>query len=207
MPPGISRRLRWALQGPASNLYLCGVIALAAAVLLIVEAALFPAKATFILLAAPTAIAALIFIPVAARAEICASTTRSAASPAASVSQSVRRHAQRVRRAALLRGHRRRGRRLRLAGADDERHHARRHGRGVGPFRQAPAGLRLSGCRGLRPVPPGDGDPVLRADLRRKRGGGTASAVAVAHGRRRRRGRRCLWLAGRRGLARHRPRG
>ena len=69
MPPGISRRLRWALQGPASNLYLCGVIALAAAVLLIVEAALFPAKATFILLAAPTAIAALILIHVAARAE------------------------------------------------------------------------------------------------------------------------------------------
>ena len=69
MPSGISRRLRWALQGPASNLYLCGVIALAAAVLLIVEAAIFPAKATFILLAAPTAIAALILIHVAARAE------------------------------------------------------------------------------------------------------------------------------------------
>ena len=69
MPSGISRRLRWALQGPASNLYLCGVISLAEAVLLIVEAALFPAKATFILLAAPTAIAALILIHVAARAE------------------------------------------------------------------------------------------------------------------------------------------
>ena len=45
-------------------------------------------------------------------------------------------------------GHPGRGRRLRLAGADDERHHARRCGRGVEPFRQAPAGLRLSGqCR------------------------------------------------------------
>lgn len=68
MPPRISRRLRWALQGPASNLYLCGVIALAAAVLLVVEATVFPAKATFILLAAPTVIAALVLIHVVARA-------------------------------------------------------------------------------------------------------------------------------------------
>jgi hypothetical protein len=68
VPPGISRRLRWALQGPASNLHLCGVIALAAAVLLVVEAVVFPAKATFIVLAAPTAIAALLLIHVVARA-------------------------------------------------------------------------------------------------------------------------------------------
>lgn len=68
MPPGIVRRLRWALQGPAANLYLCGVIAFAAAVLLIVEAVLFPARATFALLAAPTMIAALILIHAVARA-------------------------------------------------------------------------------------------------------------------------------------------
>ena len=69
MPPRISRRLRWALEGPASNLYLCAVIALVAAALLLVEATVFPAKATFILLAAPTAIAALALIHVVARAE------------------------------------------------------------------------------------------------------------------------------------------
>ena len=68
MPPGIARRLRWALQGPASNLYLCGVISLAAAVLLIVEVVVFPAKATFILLAVPTMVAALVLIHVVARA-------------------------------------------------------------------------------------------------------------------------------------------
>lgn len=68
MPPGIARRLRWALQGPAGNLYLCGVIALAAAVLLLVEATVFPAKATFILLAAPTVILALVLVHVVARA-------------------------------------------------------------------------------------------------------------------------------------------
>lgn len=68
MLPGISRRLRWALQGPASNLYLCGVISLAAAVLLLAEATIFPAKATFILLAAPTMIAALVLIHAVARA-------------------------------------------------------------------------------------------------------------------------------------------
>ncbi|MPZ30297.1 MAG: hypothetical protein GEV13_04745 [Rhodospirillales bacterium] len=68
MPPAISRRLRWVLQGPASNLYLCGVISLAAAVLLLVEATVFPAKATFILLAVPTMIAALVLIHAVARA-------------------------------------------------------------------------------------------------------------------------------------------
>jgi hypothetical protein len=68
VPPGISRRLRWALQGPASNLYLCGVISLAAAVVLLVEATVFPAKATFVLLAAPTMIAALVLVYVVARA-------------------------------------------------------------------------------------------------------------------------------------------
>ena len=68
MAPGLARRLRWALQGPASNLYLCGVISLAAAVLLIVEATVFPAKATFLLLALPTMIAALVLIHVVARA-------------------------------------------------------------------------------------------------------------------------------------------
>lgn len=68
MPPGISQRLRWALQGPASNLYLCGAISLAAAVLLIVGAIVFPAKATFILLAVPTVMAALVLVYVVARA-------------------------------------------------------------------------------------------------------------------------------------------
>ena len=67
MLPGISRRLRWALQGPASNLYLCAVISLAAAVLLLVEATVFPAKATFFLLAAPTIILALVLVHAAAR--------------------------------------------------------------------------------------------------------------------------------------------
>lgn len=69
MPPRISRRLRWALQGPASNLHLCAIIALAAAALLIVGAVVFPAKPTFILLAAPTTIAALLLIQAVARAE------------------------------------------------------------------------------------------------------------------------------------------
>ncbi len=68
MPPGISRRLRWALQGPASNLYLCSVISLAAAALLLVEATVFPAKMAFILLAVPTMVAALVLIHVVARA-------------------------------------------------------------------------------------------------------------------------------------------
>ena len=68
MPPGIARRLRWALHGPASNLYLCGAIALAAAVLLLAEAVVFPAKPTFALLAAPTVILALLLIHVVARA-------------------------------------------------------------------------------------------------------------------------------------------
>lgn len=68
MPPGISRRLRWALQGRASNLYLCGVISIAAAVLLLVEATVFPAKATFALVAAPTMIATVVLIHVVARA-------------------------------------------------------------------------------------------------------------------------------------------
>ncbi len=53
---------------PASNLYLCGLIALVAAVLLIAEAVVFPARLTFILLAMPTAIAALILIHAVARA-------------------------------------------------------------------------------------------------------------------------------------------
>jgi|FEC22Drversion2_1045045.scaffolds.fasta_scaffold01952_2 hypothetical protein len=57
------------MQRPANNLYLCGAVALVAAILLIVEAVVFPAKATFILLAAPTAIAALALIYVAARAQ------------------------------------------------------------------------------------------------------------------------------------------
>lgn len=68
MPPGILRRLRWTLQGPASNLYLCGLLSLAAAALLIVEAAVFPARVTFLLLAVPTTIAALILIHAVARA-------------------------------------------------------------------------------------------------------------------------------------------
>ncbi len=62
------RRLRSTVLGPANNLYLCGVISLVAAVLLIVEAVIFPAKATFTLLAAPTAIAALVLIHAVARA-------------------------------------------------------------------------------------------------------------------------------------------
>jgi hypothetical protein len=62
------RRLHWALQAPAANFYLCGVIALAAAAVLIVEAVLFPARTTFALLAAPTAVAALFLIHVVARA-------------------------------------------------------------------------------------------------------------------------------------------
>jgi hypothetical protein len=66
--PGISRRLRWALQGPASNLYLCGAISLTAAVLLLAQAVVFPAKPTFVLLAAPTMILALVLIHVVARA-------------------------------------------------------------------------------------------------------------------------------------------
>jgi hypothetical protein len=53
---------------PASNLYLCGLISLIAAVLLIVEAVLFPARVTFILLAVPTMIAALVLIRAIARA-------------------------------------------------------------------------------------------------------------------------------------------
>jgi hypothetical protein len=69
VPSGISRRLRWALQGPASNLYLCGVISLVAAALLLVEATVFPAKTTFILLAAPTMVATLVLIHAVARAE------------------------------------------------------------------------------------------------------------------------------------------
>ncbi len=68
MPSVIAQRLRWALQGPASNLYLCGAISLVAAALLIVEAVVFPAKATFILLAAPTIIAALVLVYLVARA-------------------------------------------------------------------------------------------------------------------------------------------
>ncbi|SEP07782.1 hypothetical protein SAMN02990966_03848 [Rhodospirillales bacterium URHD0017] len=56
------------MQGPASNLYLCAVISLAAAVLLLVEATVFPAKAAFFLLAAPTIILALVLVHAAARA-------------------------------------------------------------------------------------------------------------------------------------------
>lgn len=62
------RRLRWTLQGPASNFYLCGLLSLAAAALLIVEAAVFPARLTFLLLAMPTTVAALILIHAVARA-------------------------------------------------------------------------------------------------------------------------------------------
>ena len=69
MPPGTVRHLRWALQGPAGNLYLCGIIALAAAILLLVEATLFPAKVTFFVLAAPTVIAALVLVHIVARTE------------------------------------------------------------------------------------------------------------------------------------------
>ncbi len=61
------RRLRWTLQGPASNFYLCGLLSLAAAALLIVEAAVFPARLTFLLLAMPTTVAALILIHAVAR--------------------------------------------------------------------------------------------------------------------------------------------
>ena len=56
------------MHRPASNLYLCGAIALLAAVLLIVEAVVFPAKTTFILVGLPTAIAALVLIHAVARA-------------------------------------------------------------------------------------------------------------------------------------------
>jgi len=63
------RHLRWALQGPAGNLYLCGIIALAAAILLLVEATLFPAKVTFFVLAAPAVIAALVLVHIVARTE------------------------------------------------------------------------------------------------------------------------------------------
>lgn len=69
MPPAISRRLHWAVQRPASNLYLCGVISLVAAVLMVAAAVVFPAKPTFMLLAAPTAIAALVLIHVVAGAQ------------------------------------------------------------------------------------------------------------------------------------------
>jgi hypothetical protein len=57
------------VQRPASNLYLCGAIALVAAILLIAAAVVFPAKTTFILLAAPTMIAALALIHAIARAQ------------------------------------------------------------------------------------------------------------------------------------------
>lgn len=69
MPKGIPHRLSRALQGPASNLYLCGAISLAAAALLIVEAVVFPARATFILVAVPTTVAALVLVHALARAE------------------------------------------------------------------------------------------------------------------------------------------
>ena len=57
------------MQRPASNLYLCGAIALLAAALLILAAVIFPAKPTFFLLAVPTTIAALVLIYAVARAQ------------------------------------------------------------------------------------------------------------------------------------------
>lgn len=68
MPPAIYRRLRWGLQGPASNLYLCGVIALAAAIVLFVAVRFLPAKGPFTLVAAATLIAALVLIHATASA-------------------------------------------------------------------------------------------------------------------------------------------
>jgi hypothetical protein len=56
------------LQGPASNLYLCGLLSLAAAAVLIVEAAVFPGRVAFLLLAVPTTVAALILLHAVARA-------------------------------------------------------------------------------------------------------------------------------------------
>ena len=68
MPSAIYRRLRWALQGPASNLYLCGAIALTAALLQFVVVSFLPDKGPFTLVAAAITIAALVLIHATASA-------------------------------------------------------------------------------------------------------------------------------------------
>ena len=56
------RRIRGVFLEPASNFHLCGLISLAAAVLLIVEVSLLPSKGSFVLAAVPTAAAALTLV-------------------------------------------------------------------------------------------------------------------------------------------------
>ena len=60
------RRIRGALLEPAGNFHLCGLISLAAALLLIVEVSLLPSKGSFVLAALPTAAAALALVRAAA---------------------------------------------------------------------------------------------------------------------------------------------
>ena len=60
------RRIRRALLDPAGNIHLCGLISLAAALLLVVEVSLLPSKGSFILAALPTAAAALVLVHAAA---------------------------------------------------------------------------------------------------------------------------------------------
>jgi hypothetical protein len=60
------QRLRGALLEPAANFHLCGLISLAAALLLLVEVSLLPAKGSFVLAALPTAAAALALVHAAA---------------------------------------------------------------------------------------------------------------------------------------------
>ena len=60
------QRLRGALLEPAANFHLCGLISLAAALLLLVEVSLLPAKGSFILAALPTTAAALALVHAAA---------------------------------------------------------------------------------------------------------------------------------------------
>jgi hypothetical protein len=60
------KRIRDALLEPAANFHLCGLISLVAALLLLVEVSLLPAKGSFILAALPTAAAALALVHAAA---------------------------------------------------------------------------------------------------------------------------------------------
>ena len=62
-------RIRSALVEPASNIYLCGFVSLAAALLLLVEVALLPFKGTFFVAAIPTAAATLALVYALAKGE------------------------------------------------------------------------------------------------------------------------------------------
>jgi hypothetical protein len=63
------RRIRGALLEPATNFHLCGLISLAASLLLLVEVSLLPSKGSFVLAAAPTAVVALALVHAAAAGE------------------------------------------------------------------------------------------------------------------------------------------